>query len=174
MRYFGGKAGLLDALFDVAWIDLHARVKRVLDRGSDSRKAILDVFETIAGALARDSALATLVLFEGRRLRGDERRVRLSAGFVAFAEVAKGLVRTGQAAGEISAALDRTAVTSAMLGAAEALIRERVLARAGGRRAFAEREIRRTLEAMLLGFAAHGRSRRPARTSAASKPARAR
>src|SRR5688572_21104843 len=91
MRYFGGKVGLLEALFDDAWTDLNARVKRVTTAPGNTRDTIAEVLQTVATALARDADLAVLFLFEGRRLRGEEPRVRLSRGFVAFSEVLRGL-----------------------------------------------------------------------------------
>ena len=53
---------------------------------------------------------------------------------------------------EIDARLDAAAVASALMGACEAMIRDRVVARVSGGRAFPEREITRTLDAMLSGF----------------------
>jgi hypothetical protein len=70
-----------------------------------------------------------------------------------FSEVARGLVRKGQAAKELDASLDSAALTSSILGATEGMIRDRMMARASRGRAFAEREIHRTLAAMLAGFA---------------------
>jgi AcrR family transcriptional regulator len=156
MRYFGGKVGLLDALFEEAWTDLNVRVVAAVESAGSSREAIIIALQTITVALARDADLATLFLFEGRRLRGDEPRVRLSEGFQTFAEMARGLVRKAQAAREIDPRLDAAAVTSALMGASEGMIRDRVLARVGGGRGFAEREIRNTLEAMLTGFSGKG------------------
>lgn len=167
MRYFGGKAGLLEALFDQASTDLNGRVKRVVAAPGTNRETILNVVQTIAAALARDPDLATLFLFEGRRLRGDASRARMANGFLMFSEVARGLVRKGQAAKELDASLDSAALTSSILGATEGMIRDRVMARAGGSRAFAEREIHRTLEAMLAGFAGSAdHTRRAARRTA--------
>jgi AcrR family transcriptional regulator len=164
MRYFGGKVGLLEALFEEAWTDLNARVKGVTAAAGPARDTVVDVIQTIVSALARDPDLAVLLLFEGRRLRGDEPRVRMSRGFLAFAEVVRGLIRRAQSSGEIDGALDPNAVTSAILGAAEAMIRDRVLARVGGGRAYSEKEIRRTMEAILAGFEPAGvRSRRSTR-----------
>lgn len=164
MRYFGGKVGLLEALFNEAWADLNERVKQAVDEAAGNREAILAMLQTIVSALARDPDLGTLFLFEGRRLRGDEPRVMLSKGSVAFVDLARGLVRKGQAARELDATLDAGAITSALMGACEAMIRDRILARAGGSRAFAEREIRRTLDAMLSGFSNRAaRGLRPAR-----------
>jgi AcrR family transcriptional regulator len=165
MRYFGGKVGLLDALFDEAWAELNSRVKTAIESAATERDAILEALQTIAVSLARDPDLATLFLFEGRRLRGEEPRVRVSDGFQAFSETARGLVRKAQAARELDSRLDAAAITSALVGAAEGMIRDRALARVGGGRGFAEREVRRTIEAMLTGFGA--RTARP-------KPSRAR
>ena len=159
MRYFGGKVGLLEALFNEAWTDLNERVRKATAAPMSSREAILVTMQTITASLARDPDLATLFLFEGRRMRGAEPRVRLSQGLVAFADLVRGLVRKGQAAREIDAALDAAAITSALTGACEAMLRDRILARTSGGRAFAEREIRRTLEAMLNGFSS--KSARP-------------
>ena len=152
MRYFGGKVGLLEALFDEAWDHLNARVARALKRADGHRESLLDAIQTVVSVLARDPNLATLLMFEGRRLRGDEPRMRLSRGFSKFAESIRQLVEQAQAAGEIDPAFDVMAVTSALLGAAESLIRDRLVAKSTGRRMFAEREIRRTLRGMLDGL----------------------
>jgi AcrR family transcriptional regulator len=152
MRYFGGKVGLLDALFNDAWGELNDRVRETIADSSSARDALLALLQTITSSLARDHDLAILVLFEGRRMRGDEPRVRVSEGFQAFADLAHGLVRKAQASRELDQRLDASAITSALIGACEAMIRDRVLARTASSRSFAEREIRRTLEAMLAGF----------------------
>jgi AcrR family transcriptional regulator len=152
MRYFGGKAGLLEALFDDAWAELNARVARALRPLQSNRECILEAIQAIVTALSRDPDLATLFMFEGRRVRGEEPRVRLSRGYLSFAENIRGLVRKAQAAGELGGGYDATAVTSAMLGAAESMIRERLMSKSKAARGFAEREIRRTLDAMLAGL----------------------
>ncbi|HXG87225.1 MAG TPA: TetR/AcrR family transcriptional regulator [Vicinamibacterales bacterium] len=164
MRYFGGKSGLLEALFDEAWHDLNGRVTRVVDAAGSPREAITNLLQTITSVLARDPNLATLFLFEGRRVRGHGAQVRMSGGFIAFAEVARSLVRKGQAAREFDPRLDGAAVTSAIIGATEGMIRDRIIAKSGGSRGFADREIQRTLESMLAGFApTHGRTRKTSR-----------
>ena len=161
MRYFGGKVGLLEALFEDAWTHLNARVARAIATTDDSRDALLNAIQTLVSALARDRDLAALLMFEGRRMRGDEPRVRLSRGFLQFTETMRGLVKKSQALFRIDPTLDSNAVTSAMIGATEAMIRDRLLAKSGASRSFAEREIRRTLERMLKGF--EGTARRSAR-----------
>ena len=170
MRYFGGKVGLLDALFNDAWADLNERVRETIADAPDSRAALLDLLQTITTTLARDPDLAALFLFEGRRMRGEEPRVRVSEGFHAFAELARGLVRKAQASRQLDPKLDAGAVTSALIGACEAMIRDRVLARAHGGRTFAEREIRHTLAAMLAGFSS-GRALKGVKTTRGARAA---
>jgi AcrR family transcriptional regulator len=163
MRYFGGKVGLLDALFNDAWGELNDRVRGTVADSASARDALLALLQTVASTLARDPDLATLFLFEGRRMRGDEPRVRVSEGYQAFADLTRGLVRKAQASRDLDQRLDAAAITSALIGACEAMIRDRVLARTTGGRIFAEREIMRTLDAMLAGFAA-SRSAKTLRT----------
>jgi AcrR family transcriptional regulator len=152
MRYFGGKVGLLDALFENAWTHLNARVARATAGVDDARQALLKGLQAVVATLARDPDLAVLLMFEGRRRRGDAPRVRLPRGFVQFVDILRGFVRESQSRREIDPALDSHAVTSALLGATESMIRDRLLSRSGGGRGFAEREIRRTLESMLCGL----------------------
>jgi AcrR family transcriptional regulator len=153
MRYFGGKVGLLDALFHDAWAELNQKVRETAAAAPTPRHALLDLLIMFAASLGRDADLAALFLFEGRRMRGDTPRVRVAEGFHGLADLARTLVRKGQASREIDHRLDPAAVTSALLGACEAMVRDRVLARSARGRVFAEREIRRTLEAMLAGMA---------------------
>ena len=160
MRYFGGKVGLLEALFEDAWNHLNQRVARAIRSSEGNLAGLLDAIQSIVIALSRDPDLATLFMFEGRRMRGDEPRIRVSRGYLHFAETIRGFVRKAQAAHEIDPALDVNAVTSAVLGASEAMIRDRLLAKAGAGRGFAEREIRRTLDALLKGMAARPGSRK--------------
>src|SRR5687767_5031244 len=122
MRYFGGKVGLLDALFNDAWAEINERVRKVAQDAPSNRAAIVGVLQLIATALARDPNLATLFLFEGRRMRGTEPRVRLPGGLQAFSEVVKDLVRKAQTERELDSMLDAGAIISAMMGACEAMI----------------------------------------------------
>jgi AcrR family transcriptional regulator len=160
MRYFGGKVGLLEALFEDAWNHLNQRVTRVVTSSDSNLGGLLDAIQSVVVALSRDPDLAMLFMFEGRRMRGDEPRIRISRGYLHFADTIRGFVRNAQAAHELDPSLDANAVTSAVLGAGEAMIRDRLLAKAGSGRGFAEREIRRTLDVLLKGMAARGGSRK--------------
>ncbi len=154
VRYFGSKVGVLDALLDAAWADINAEVAQILATSDRSRDTIPVVARTVADLLDRDPDLTTILLFEGRRFRGGEERFRPSPGFVLFSDALRRLVRRSQANRTIAPALDARALTSALIGAAEAMSRDRLMARARGRRGLPEREIFRTLEAMVAGFSA--------------------
>ena len=160
MRYFGGKVGLLEALFDDAWTDLNERVRKATSRADEQpRGAPRRCCRPSPRPWRAIPTWRHCSCSKAAACAAQSRACACSQGLVAFAELARGLVRKGQAAREIDAALDAAAITSALMGACEAMIRDRVLARASGGRAFAEREIRRTLDAMLNGFSS--KSARP-------------
>jgi AcrR family transcriptional regulator len=157
MRYFGGKAGLLEALFEDAWEHLNTRVAKAVAANARSVEALIAAIGVVVTGLARDADLAMLFMFEGRRLRGNAPRVLLSRGGRRFTESIRGLVKSAQSTRDLDPALDSGAVTAALLGATEAMMRERLMANTGGRRAFAQREIPVTIRRMLKGFAAKSR-----------------
>ena len=152
VRYFGSKAGLLDAIFDAAWTPMNARVHDMLADASSGRLAVSGVLTAVLTTLDKDDELATLFLFEGRRIRG-ESEVRLSAGFVEFSDVVQRLIRRGQKDGSFSSAFDATALAAALMGAAEGMVRERLLAkRSGNSRPFSDKQLQKIFAAMLDGF----------------------
>jgi AcrR family transcriptional regulator len=158
MRYFGGKAGVLEALFEDAWEHLNTRAANAVAAKARPVEALVAAIDVVVAGLARDADLATLFMFEGRRMRGDEPRVLSSRGGRRFTDTIRGLVKGAQSSRDLDAALDPGAVTAALLGATEAMMRDRLVASAAGRRAFAQREIHVTLRRMLKGFAAKSRA----------------
>jgi AcrR family transcriptional regulator len=154
IRYFGGKAGLLEAIFDEHWKPLNGRIHDVLTDAPDGRAAVVAVLSTILTVFERDEELATIFLFEGRRIRGDSHDVKLSSGFLEFSNVVHRLIKRGQKDGSFAPAFDATAIAAALMGAVEGMVRERVLARRGGSaRSFSDKQVQRIFAAMLDGFA---------------------
>jgi len=153
IRYFGGKAGLLHAIFDEAWQPLNERVHDLLIDVPDARRALLTILGAVLTVFDRDRDLATLFLLEGRRIRAGSEEVRLSPGFVAFSETVRRLIARGQKEGSFAAALDAHAMAVALMGAVEAMARERLLARRAARaRAISDRQLQRIFAAILDGF----------------------
>lgn len=154
VRYFGSKAGLLGAIFDEAWKPLNARVHDLLADAASGRAAVIGVLTAVLTAFERDDQLAAIFLFEGRRMRGGGTEINLSSGFLEFSDIIVRLIRRGQKDGSFDPGFDAAALAAALMGAAEAMVRERVLVRKrGSGRAFSDRQVLRIFEAMLNGFA---------------------
>jgi AcrR family transcriptional regulator len=152
MRYFGGKNGLLDAIFNEAWSGLNEAIRQHVTASQHGRDAVLGILSTVVEAFGRDHDIAFLFLFEGRRIRGDE--VTLSKGFLEFYELLHHLVGRGQADGSFRNDLSEVVLASAMLGCAEGMIRDRMIAvRMKQPNVFDDETVRRTFEAMINGLA---------------------
>ena len=156
MRYFGGNAGLLDEVFNTLWRPLTERIQRLIAEASDAREAIELVLSAVIEAFGEDHELAFLFLFEGRRVRGEGPGVALSKGFLDFENLLISLIRRGKRDGSIDKAFEDNAAASALLGAAEGMIRERLIAeRSGKPKPFSEAQIRTVFHAMMLGLSLH-------------------
>ncbi|HEX9985444.1 MAG TPA: helix-turn-helix domain-containing protein [Thermoanaerobaculia bacterium] len=126
IRYFGGKAGLLEAVFNDGWTVLADDVTQQIAESRHGRDAILRILGLMIDNFSRDHDIAFLFLFEGRRMRGHE--VVLSKGYTTFMELVLSLIRKGQEDGSFRNDTAPALLAAAMLGAAEGLLRERVLA----------------------------------------------
>ena len=154
IRYFGGKAGLLEAIFNDAWGQLNEWMEPQVAAAAHGRDAILRVLSILIQAFSRDHDIAFLFLFEGRRMRGSTHEVLLSKGFVKFAEMMDGLIGRGQEDGSFRKDLDRKVIFSATVGCAEGMIRDRILAERNNQpNPFGDTEIIRTFTAMVNGLA---------------------
>jgi len=154
VRYFDGKAGLLEAIFNESWRRLTDEIQSSITSAPNAREAVSIVLLTVAKAFSQDPELAFLFLFEGRRVRGAEEKVAISRGFLQFTDFVRALVKRGQQDGSFSPQFTEAAIASALMGAVEAMIRDRALAeRESTRSPFSEREIRAVFSALLHGLA---------------------
>jgi len=151
VRYFGGKAGLLDAIFNESWGGLNEVVRTHAAVAEHGRDAILRILSLVVEAFGRDHDTAFLFLFEGRRIRGNE--VTLSKGFLDFYAVVHQLIRRGQQDGSFRADVNDSVLASAMLGCAEGMIRDRLMAeRMGQPNPFSDEDVARVFAAMVSGL----------------------
>ena len=132
MRHFGGKRGLLNAIFDRGWSVLNVQIDRRRVKAADPVSAMQSVLTSVIEALHRDEDLAYLLLFEGRRVREAGLKIELSQGFQQFLAMLHELIRHAQDAGAVSRRISTVAVASALMGAAEGMIRDRLLAKLAG------------------------------------------
>lgn len=154
IRYFGGKAGLLEAIFNEAWSGLNESVQQSISEAAHGREAIIRILSLMIQAFSRDHDIAFLFLFEGRRMRGGSHEVLLSKGFVQFNQVVNMLIDRGRDDGSFRADVHPQVLGSAILGVAEGMLRDRVLAERNHEPvSFDDAEILRTFTAMVNGLA---------------------
>ena len=128
IRYFEGKAGLLEAIFNEAWGSLREAIQQQVAEAAHGRDAIQRILSLMIEAFGRDHDIAFLFLFEGRRIRGGMHEVLLSKGFVQFMELVLSLIVKGQEDGSFRRDVPPHVIGSALLGCAEGMMRDRVLA----------------------------------------------
>ena len=154
MRYFDGKRGLLAAIFDGSWHALNSQIEEIVNEDvTEAVPAIELVLSTVIVAFERDRELANLFLLEGRRIHAGERDLVLSRGYLEFVDFLQRLIRRAQKARTIAPRIDGAALSSALIGAAEGMIRDRLIAeRAGQRQPFSQQQIRHVFSAFLQGI----------------------
>jgi AcrR family transcriptional regulator len=151
VRYFSGKQGLLDAIFNESWRGLNDVISKTIEESAHGREAILGVFSLMIDAFAHDPEVASIFMFEGRRVRGNE--VALSKGFQQFVDLICRLIQKGQSDGSFRTDVNDVVLAAAMMGAAEGMMRDRLIARRGGKEEpFDSTALRRVFEAMVNGL----------------------
>lgn len=151
VRYFGGKAGLLEAIFNESWVPLNAQFASLAAPDRNAKTAVHSVLSTVIEGFGRDHDLAFLFLFEGRRVRSNRPDILLSKGFTQFYEFLCHLLQRGQGDGTIRKDLNVTALASALMGASEGMIRDRLVAeRSGKPNPFTDAEIKLVFDTLLM------------------------
>ena len=152
VRYFSGKSGLLEAIFNETWSTLAEMITTEISGAQHGRDAILRLLSLFVRAFTQDHDAAFIFLFEGRRVRGND--VVLSQGYIHFIDLVTQLIQRGQKDGSFRADLDPTAVCSAMLGCAEGMIRDALIAeRLHKPKPFDNETVQRVFGAMVGGLA---------------------
>jgi len=153
VRYYRSKAGLLEAVFNESWQTLMHAIQEVVVGAADAREALAGVLDMVSAAFGRDPELAYLLLFEGRRIRGNSSEIFLSKGFIEFENLLRILIHRGKKDGSFNEDLNDGAIASALLGATEAMIRDRLMAQRQGKESpYSDAEIRATFFALLNGL----------------------
>lgn len=148
VRYFSGKSGLLEAIFNEAWAGLNDEIIRHTTEAEHGRDAIVRVLTLIMETFGRDHDIAFLFLFEGRRVRGNT--LALSKGFLRFYDLLHQLIERGQRDGSFRNDVSMNVLGSALMGAAEGMIRDRMIAERNNQPAgYEEAAIRRTFVSMV-------------------------
>lgn len=148
VRYFGGKSGLLEAIFNESWAALTTQIAPMTAQAEHSRDALVRILNLLLAAFSHDRDLAALFLFEGRRVRGHD--VALSKGFLAFYDLVHKLIARGQEDGSFRKDVTVDVLGSALVGCAEGMMRDRIIAeRAGESHGYDEEGIRKAFETIV-------------------------
>jgi AcrR family transcriptional regulator len=153
MRYYGGKAGLLDAISNFTWVGLNQELQGKIAAAADAREALLAVFGTMLESFDADPESAFLFVFEGRRVRNGGPEIASPKGFAEFQELMRMVVRRGRRDGTFAEGYNEDALWFALMGAMEGMLRERVTARRNGQpEPFIDEELKGVLAAMVSGL----------------------
>lgn len=153
VKHFGSKEGLLEAIFDQGWHALDQTVRKALEGAGSPVQRLAILGQTMMAALGEDRRLRTLMLLEGRRARKRGHEIVLSSGFRQFLGQLDGVLQDIRAAGQLRRDLPPDAVRSAVMGAFEGLLRDRLLAELMTYPARYDRKaMLATFEAMLAAF----------------------
>lgn len=155
IRYFKSKAGLLDAVFNDCWEPLNREIQKRVMAATNVREAMTSVLECVIEIFSKDHEAAYLLLFEGRRIRGVSSEINFSSGFRVFENLLGVLIARGKRDGTFAPSFNDAAIGAALLGLAESMIRERIIAeRTAAPNPFTDAEIRAVFEAFMRGVAA--------------------
>jgi AcrR family transcriptional regulator len=155
IKHFGSKEGLLEAIFDDAWRRMADGLKSIQEGTAHPLERLRALTDLMMGTLEQDPELQTLMLLEGRRIRKHGHMVLLTRGFLQVLHTLDGVLGEMMAAGMLRRDLHPQAVRSALVGAFEGLLRDRLLAeRADFPAGYDGTEMRQAFRAVLECFLA--------------------
>lgn len=151
MKHFGSKQGLLLAIFDRGWASMNDRIQAI--RPSSPADRLLSVLEAITIELENDPELKTLSMLEARRMRKDGTDVLTTRGSRQYRELLDGILQDMRNQGQIRPDINLDAVRAAIIGMAEGLWRDEVVAKRSELRAnYGFDDVRQVMELMIGAF----------------------
>jgi AcrR family transcriptional regulator len=128
VKHFTTKQGLLEAIFGNAWEQINPAVGLAIEKISSPTAKLRIMIDMVLSFLEKDRELRTLFLLEGRRIRGDGHMVVLVPGFLEFVKTLDEVFKEMVAKGELRNSINPQALRSALMGAVEGLLRDRMVA----------------------------------------------
>jgi TetR/AcrR family fatty acid metabolism transcriptional regulator len=153
VKYFGGKDGLLEAIFTQFWQKITWRARQALAEQALTSGKLIALMEAMLSELEADADLKVLTLVEGRRLRKDGRMALLDPGFLEFVRLLDNALQEMRDLGELRSGVNLEGARSALMGAVEGLLRDQLLAQRDGYRArYNANELRETFQDVVMCF----------------------
>ena len=153
MKHFGSKEGLLEAILDEGWKSMGGALKEIEPMAAGAPK-LMAMLGIVLDTLNQDPDLKELYLLEGRRIRREGRHVVLSPGYIEFVKLVDDVLKKMAAAGQLRAGISPDAVRSGIMGMAEGVMRDQVLARRRGEfpADYSDEDFKRLYAACLQGM----------------------
>ena len=126
VKHFGGKEGLLEAIFNEGWQRLEDPLKAV-DLIADRREKLRATLELFLRAFEQDPLLKELMLLEAKRVRRQSTGVMLTAGYERFLVRMDDILEQMAKAGELQPGVVPKALRSALIGMMEGMLRDQML-----------------------------------------------
>ena len=169
IKYFGGKQGLLSAIFDEGWSGITGQIDQAIQQAPNAAAKLGLLSQTVVQALERDPELKLLFLVEGRRLRSAGANIAISNGFLQFIGRMDAILGELRDTGQLRANLHPQAVRSALVGMMEGLLRDHFMAQKTGYPAtYSMSELPPVLSLVMQSFlipGEHPDERHPSRTA---------
>jgi len=155
IKHFGGKAGLLDAIFVDGWNSLTGFMQQHLLPSTAPIERLRAIPRLMFEVLQSDQELRQLLLLEGRRIRKEGRLVTLTDGFLGFVKLVDNTLEEMRSAGQLRNDQNAQAIRSALIGLTEGALRDQLLSeRAGNPSEFTPENIGSLVDALVESIAA--------------------
>lgn len=132
IKHFTNKQGILAAIFEYAWEQINPALRLATASLPTPWEKLRITIDMVLTFLAKDTELRTLFLLEGRRIRDDGKLIVLVPGFLEFVKMVDEILQQIHAEGRLDASIHPQALRSALMGAIEGLLRDKILARTSG------------------------------------------
>jgi AcrR family transcriptional regulator len=159
MKHFGGKAGLLEAIFTEGWDRINSQLESCFASANDLNGRIGCIPGVVFQSLEQDLELKTLLLLEAHRMREAARRAPAESGYARFIQLIDGAVERAVSDGEFRTQIPPLPLRSAIVGMIEGSVREQVLATRANFPANYDSEEYRKLFSSFLGTVVNGEVR---------------
>jgi AcrR family transcriptional regulator len=152
MKHFGSKQGLLVAIFDRGWVAVGERIKAT-NHSSSAADRLMSMLTAVSIEFENDPQLKVLSALESRRVRKDSSDILLSRGYRQFRELLDRTLIDMRTEGLVRADLNMDAVRAAVLGLADGLWRDQIIAsRSGLAASYNFDDVQQVIEVLIGAF----------------------
>jgi AcrR family transcriptional regulator len=127
VKYFGSKEGLLQKIFEDGWIKLNF-VYTAASVSNSPVESLRMIFELLVKMLSQDRELRDLMLFEGRRIRGKNSEVLLTAGYYKLFDEVTRILQVLMKDTQLGRSLRPQVLSGALIGMLESMLRDQAMA----------------------------------------------